>query len=264
MNYIAHHGILGQKWGVRRYQNKDGSLTYAGKRRYKVGSDSGVSDIDSRKGIQRRLNDLDKAIARNRRSQSEAYEKSTRYTAKAIKAKTDEKHDLYNGKAYEYGTKYLEYSNNISAGKREIESLLSKAKNKSYTVSAIATKRNVNRGKDFIASLAASGALTVVGTGFIGAMALPGVAGVGVITAPHHSIQGTKYKVKKAELPKKNNLGPLKPVLNYYSYYLSPKKLSSVRTDNKNTKHYYGPLQPVIDEFAYSMKPISLKSKKNK
>lgn len=63
---------------------------------------------------------------------------------------------------------------------------------------------------------------------------------------------------------KNNNLGPLKPILNYYSYYLSPKKLSSVRTDNKNTKHYYGPLQPVIDEFVYSMKPISLKSRNKK
>lgn len=31
-----HHGILGMKWGVRRYQNKDGSLTSAGKQRYKT------------------------------------------------------------------------------------------------------------------------------------------------------------------------------------------------------------------------------------
>jgi len=32
--YLVHHGILGQKWGVRRYQNKDGTLTSAGKKRY--------------------------------------------------------------------------------------------------------------------------------------------------------------------------------------------------------------------------------------
>ena len=33
-NEIYHHGILGQKWGIRRYQNKDGSLTNAGEERY--------------------------------------------------------------------------------------------------------------------------------------------------------------------------------------------------------------------------------------
>lgn len=32
--YLAHHGIKGMKWGVRRFQNKDGSLTSAGERRY--------------------------------------------------------------------------------------------------------------------------------------------------------------------------------------------------------------------------------------
>jgi len=33
-DFLEHHGIKGQKWGVRRYQNEDGSLTAAGKARY--------------------------------------------------------------------------------------------------------------------------------------------------------------------------------------------------------------------------------------
>lgn len=31
--YLSHHGVKGQRWGVRRYQNKDGSLTKEGKKR---------------------------------------------------------------------------------------------------------------------------------------------------------------------------------------------------------------------------------------
>lgn len=46
-NYvIQHHGILGQKWGIRRFQNVDGSLTAAGKKRY---SRSELKDIRNEK-----------------------------------------------------------------------------------------------------------------------------------------------------------------------------------------------------------------------
>lgn len=37
--YLIHHGIKGQKWGVRRFENPDGTLTEAGKKRYSYATD---------------------------------------------------------------------------------------------------------------------------------------------------------------------------------------------------------------------------------
>lgn len=47
---IQHHGILGQKWGVRRFQNKDGTLTAEGKRRARSGKteDQKASETEKR------------------------------------------------------------------------------------------------------------------------------------------------------------------------------------------------------------------------
>lgn len=49
---LVHHGIKGQKWGVRRFQNADGSLTVAGRRRYGNRSSGSSSEAPSqRKGL---------------------------------------------------------------------------------------------------------------------------------------------------------------------------------------------------------------------
>lgn len=40
---LSHHGIKGMRWGVRRFQNKDGSLKNAGKKRYNVDIEDAVT-----------------------------------------------------------------------------------------------------------------------------------------------------------------------------------------------------------------------------
>ena len=50
-SYLQHHGIKGQKWGVRRYQNENGSLTAEGKKRYRLSAQDvkdGKAEADER------------------------------------------------------------------------------------------------------------------------------------------------------------------------------------------------------------------------
>lgn len=61
--YLAHHGILGMKWGIRRFQNKDGSLTTAGERRYSGGNGKNPrhKPTSARKLAKQRAANLEKA-----------------------------------------------------------------------------------------------------------------------------------------------------------------------------------------------------------
>lgn len=49
MAELCHHGILGMKWGVRKFQNKDGSLTAAGRKRYDTDIKSAAQRVQKAK-----------------------------------------------------------------------------------------------------------------------------------------------------------------------------------------------------------------------
>ena len=68
---LYHHGITGMKWGVRRYQNKDGSLTNAGKRRY--GTKANFEKVQSAKKAAAKANSK-QAIARRKANERTAAE----------------------------------------------------------------------------------------------------------------------------------------------------------------------------------------------
>lgn len=60
-DYLAHFGIKGQQWGVRRFQNEDGTLTEEGKRRYLKNFEDAEREADQTiERAKKQLADIDK------------------------------------------------------------------------------------------------------------------------------------------------------------------------------------------------------------
>lgn len=78
-DYLAHHGIKGQKWGVRRYQNLDGSLTKAGELRYQVANKNRISAEQNYKNLRAEGADQAKVLdAKNKYEESKRAENAAR------------------------------------------------------------------------------------------------------------------------------------------------------------------------------------------
>lgn len=132
---LYHHGIKGQKWGVRRYQNKDGSLTPAGKKRY----DSDAADLIEKKKTYK------KAGTAYTESFNKAYGKSLaayspfKKHREANKARWEDVHDKAN--------KYIEAKKAYKTAKKDVK------QKGAASVKKILNKEGNRQYKDFLAGV---------------------------------------------------------------------------------------------------------------
>lgn len=148
-NELYHHGVVGMKWGVRRYQNKDGSLTPAGKKR-QAKLEAELDELNGKKPFQGSPKSRLSAYREKKQAEKEKAEKEARL-AKVRQARMEKKQaEEERAKKLENGEIPVEKMTDQEIQARidrvKLENSLKEAMN--TTVTEVTTEKK-NRGKDF-------------------------------------------------------------------------------------------------------------------
>lgn len=95
-DYLKHYGILGMRWGIRRYQNSDGTLTSEGMRRYRKQHSREIMD-DAKLLAQHHYNESVKKAKELKKSGK--YDRS-QYSEAKDKAKIEQKREIADAKRF--------------------------------------------------------------------------------------------------------------------------------------------------------------------
>lgn len=194
-NSLRHFGVQGMKWGQRRYQNEDGSLTSLGKERY------GHNGQRSARGVKRDLNMLDREHAQARASRDEwaSYAERTKKREEKRAAKRGEK-VVYSDKVKSAEAKARQYEKLVRKNEQLTNRIISNSLKKGYSIKSKNVLRSVNTGRNIASSIL--GTAAGIGLGML--------TGTFVTTTSYQGVKGTKYKVKNDGLGKRSHKPTLK------------------------------------------------------
>lgn len=116
MSTISHHGILGMKWGVRRYQNEDGSYTEAGAKRY------------ARQQERSERREMKRAIRETKKDRKQALKNVSQLSDEELEARI---------KRAQKEQQLQQYSRRISNGKTFVENTMEQIGSKAISAAVV-------------------------------------------------------------------------------------------------------------------------------